>query len=73
MDEKKQHKGYVRGGGVANIITDPETRKRVAENTPFFKMFWQTPDDPSFTLLQIELERIEYMTPQGTDVFRFTL
>ncbi len=73
MDEKMQHKGYLRGASVAHIISDPEIRKHVAENTPFSKTFWQTPEDPGFTLLQIEIKNIEYMKPQGTEVFRFSL
>lgn len=68
-----EYNGYIRGAGIANIIQDIETKKHVANNTPFFEKFWESADDPSFALLEIVIKEIEYLRPGEFSVERFLL
>jgi len=68
-----EHSGYIRGAGSANVIEDKETKKLLADNIPFFKEFWKTPDDPNFALLEIIIKGIEYLKPGEFSVERFSL
>lgn len=63
MLEGDKYKGYIRGGGMVNIIEDIETKKMIADNTPFFKEYWKSADDPGFTLLEIVIKEVEYLKP----------
>jgi uncharacterized pyridoxamine 5'-phosphate oxidase family protein len=65
--------GYVRCTGHAEIVGDATTRKLIADNTPFFKTFWKTIDDPRYTLLQIHAEDVEYLRPGTLKVERFSV
>jgi general stress protein 26 len=55
--------GYVRFSARAKIITDPKTRKQIAQATSFFGNYFKGPDDPKFALLQIVPVKIKYMKP----------
>ncbi len=68
-----EYNGYIRGGGLANIIEDSKIRKSVADNTPFFKEYWESPDDPNFALLEIIVREIEYLKPEGFLAERFSV
>ena len=65
--------GYVRLAGRAKIVTDAATRERVSSHTEFFKDYWSGPDDPSFTLLHIVPEAVEYMRPGEMEPHMFDL
>jgi len=65
--------GYIRGSGEANIVQDKDTKKLLADNTPFFKNFWKDADDPNYTLLEIVIKNVEYLKPGVFDVSRFTV
>lgn len=65
--------GYIRGSGIADIVEDAATRKLLADNMPYFKYFWKSPDDPRFTLLHIIIQRVEYMEPGKITVKRFSV
>jgi uncharacterized pyridoxamine 5'-phosphate oxidase family protein len=55
--------GYVRVAGVADVVTDPKTRRTIGEQIPFLKDYWGTPDDPSFCLIRITRVEVEYLRP----------
>lgn len=71
--EEGENRGYVRAAGFAKIIRDRETRGKVAKHCDFFNEFWKSPDDPSYTLLELELNEIEYLRPNEIAVKRFKL
>ncbi|MBA7699791.1 hypothetical protein ES703_108494 [subsurface metagenome] len=73
MFKEGEYNGYIRGGGLANIIEDSKIRKSVADNTPFFKEYWESAEDPSFTLLEIVIKEIEYIRPEEFEVERLSL
>jgi uncharacterized pyridoxamine 5'-phosphate oxidase family protein len=68
-----ENSGYVRCMGQAEIVSDVATRKLVAENTPFFKTFWQDTNDPGYALLRIHAKDIEYLRPGAFKVETFSL
>ena len=68
-----ENSGYIRGGGEAEIISDAETRKMIADNTPFFKTFWKDTDDPGYALLRIHAREIEYLKPGGMKAERLSV
>jgi uncharacterized pyridoxamine 5'-phosphate oxidase family protein len=65
--------GYVRAAGTAEIVEDMGTKSSVAERCPFFKQFWETPEDPTYTLIQLHAKEIEYMKPGQMMSEKFTL
>jgi uncharacterized pyridoxamine 5'-phosphate oxidase family protein len=73
MFKEGEYNGYIRGGGIAVIIDDIETKKMIAGSIPFFKEYWKSVDDPSFALLEIVIKEIEYLRPGELYVKRFSL
>jgi len=67
------HYGYIRATASAKIITDKETKTRVAEQCDFFSNHWKSFDDPSYTLLELQLNEIEYLRPKESAVKKFKL
>ncbi len=68
-----ENSGYVRCKGKAEIVKDTETRKLIADNTPFFKQFWKDTDDPGYALLRIHTRDIEYLKPGSLKADRFSI
>jgi uncharacterized pyridoxamine 5'-phosphate oxidase family protein len=62
--ERDDRHGYVRLAGTAEIVTDPETRTRIAAAFPFFDTFWDRPDDPRYTLIRVIPTEILYLRPE---------
>ena len=67
------YSGYIRGSGNAEIVSDVATRKRIAENTPFFKEFWKDTNDPGYALVRIHPRDIEFLKPGELKVERFSV
>ncbi|MGB3479491.1 MAG: pyridoxamine 5'-phosphate oxidase family protein [bacterium] len=61
--EEEKKSGYIRATSEALIVHDNETRKLLAENMPYFRTFWKSPDDPNYTLLEFVVKEIEYLKP----------
>lgn len=61
--EKEENTGYVRFSGIAKIIQDQKIKEKIAKNVDYFDNYWKSTDDPTFTLLEIVVEQIEYMEP----------
>jgi len=55
--------GYVRVAGKGEIVTDHETKKKLAEHIDYFDKHWTDVDDPNFTLLLIVPSEVEYLPP----------
>lgn len=61
--KKGEHSGYVRASGRAEIVLDKETRMKIAERCEYYKKYWDDLDDPTYTLLEIKIEELEYLKP----------
>ncbi|MDH4211138.1 MAG: pyridoxamine 5'-phosphate oxidase family protein [candidate division WOR-3 bacterium] len=68
-----ENSGYVRCKGTAEIVKDTDTRKLLADNTPFFKQFWKDTDDPGYALLRIHTRDIEYLKPGSLKTEHFSV
>jgi uncharacterized pyridoxamine 5'-phosphate oxidase family protein len=53
----------IRAVGRAKIIDDTKTKKDVSTAISWFKFFWNSPDDPAYTLFQLDLEKIFFNNP----------
>jgi len=73
MFKKDKSNGYIRGAGIAKIIQDIKIKKLLADNIPFFKDYWETPDDPNFALVELVIKEIEYLQPEEFLSKRFSL
>lgn len=64
MDIKKdKHTGSARFTGKAEIVKSMDIKKSIAARVDYFKEYWDTPEDPNFTLLRMDFKEIEYMRP----------
>ena len=64
-----ENEGYIRGAGKARIIEEKEMKDSIALRCEYFSNHWKGLNDPNYTLLEIEMEEIEYMEPGGGSVF----
>lgn len=71
--QEEKNSGYIRGAGKCKIIKDKNVKDKMAEKIPYFNDYWETPDDPTFGLLKIELNEIEYLKPGTMIAEKFTL
>lgn len=71
--KEESKEGYIRGTGWTKIVGDKEQRKNIAQHCDFFPEFWEGPDDPHFTLIEVFLEEIEYLKPDETMACRLRL
>ncbi len=71
--EEGKNRGYIRATGLAKITRDRETKVKVAKHCNFFSEFWKSPDDPNYTLLELELGEIEYLKPNEIKTRKFKL
>jgi len=63
--------GYVRVAGKGEIVTDHETKKKLAEHIDYFDKYWTDVDDPNFTLLLIVPSEVEYLPPGVMEAEKF--
>lgn len=71
MLEKEDEGGTLRCSGAAAIVTDMETKRRMSLRIPFFGQYWDTPEDPTFCLVELLVEEAEYMRPGEMTALRF--
>ncbi len=61
--KKGENSGYVRANGIAKITQDQKIKEQMANRCDYFDQHWKGPNDPNYTLLEFEIEEIEYMEP----------
>ncbi len=69
LTESKKDLGSIRGNGKAIIITDKKIRKKLSEKIPFFKAYWESPDDDDFTLIKLEIENFMFHDPDDKQFY----
>ncbi|MGA1820948.1 MAG: pyridoxamine 5'-phosphate oxidase family protein [Thermoplasmatota archaeon] len=55
--------GYIRMDGIVDIVGDMKLKKKVADHVSYFKEYWDTPEDPTYALLEFRMRNMEYMKP----------
>jgi uncharacterized pyridoxamine 5'-phosphate oxidase family protein len=63
----------VRATGNLEIIENMAVKAELAEQMPFFSMFWKTPEDPGYTLMRLDLKRIQVLFPYKNEMAAFDL
>ena len=61
--EKGENTGYFRFIGKAVSVQDMAVKTSISERVDYFSAYWKTPEDPSYILLEIEMESVEHMRP----------
>ncbi|MBT3754748.1 MAG: pyridoxamine 5'-phosphate oxidase family protein [Candidatus Cloacimonetes bacterium] len=69
LTEGKNDFGSIRGNGKAIIVTDKEIRKKLSEEIPFFKAYWESPDDDDFTLFKLEISQFMFHDPDDKQFY----
>jgi uncharacterized pyridoxamine 5'-phosphate oxidase family protein len=54
----KERTGCLRATAEARIVGDQQTRSDVASTIPWFTGYWESPADPNFTLIRLDLKKI---------------
>ena len=67
--EDKNDLGSIRGSGEAILITNSKTRRLLSEQIPFFKNYWESPDDDDFTLIKLEISQFMFHDPDSKQFY----
>lgn len=71
--EEQKKQGYIRAAGMAKIIQDKKIKEKIAKNCDFFSSYFKSPDDPNYTLIEMQLADIEYLRPDEMYAQKFSL
>ena len=63
MLESEEGMGTMRCGGRASVVSDVDTKAMMAQRIPFFNQYWDSHQDPSFGLIQLLVDEVEFMRP----------
>jgi general stress protein 26 len=58
--------GSLRAECTTRVVEAPRVRKEVYDRVSFLKQFWETPDDPSYVLIELKPSAYQYMKPGTT-------
>jgi uncharacterized pyridoxamine 5'-phosphate oxidase family protein len=61
--EKGESKGTLRAECSAKIVMDKGVKADVYNKVAFLKEFWKSPEDPGYTLVELQPSAFEYMKP----------
>ena len=68
-----EYSGYIRASGKARIVKDGKTKAKLVAQCPFFKEYWNGPDDKSFALVELVANEVEYLKPGEMYPARYAL
>lgn len=60
---KGETHGFLRGRGNVQIITDRDIKNELIQAIPFFKAYWNSVDDPAYTLIKFKLSSLFISDP----------
>jgi uncharacterized pyridoxamine 5'-phosphate oxidase family protein len=67
LDKVGDSTGYARFRGIARPQDDPAIRREVGDACGFLYKYFDSPDDPDFTLLWMDITSAEVMRPGRTE------
>ena len=73
MVKKGDGQGCVRGIGLAKIVKDKEQKEKIAKQCSFFGDFWESPNDPDYTLIELSINEFEYLKPNEINISKFKI
>jgi general stress protein 26 len=68
--EKGERKGTIRAKCVAQIVKNKAVKIAVFNNISFAKEFWESPEDPNYTVIRLKPASFEYMKPGSIEAIR---
>jgi general stress protein 26 len=71
--EKGERKGTIRVECLTRIVQDRNTKADIYNNIPFAEEFWESPEDPNYTVVALEPKSIEYMKPGSIEATEIKL
>ena len=63
--------GSIRASGRIKLIEDLEVKKELSGVISFFNAFWKSYDEPNFSLLQLDIEKIEIHNPYDKKFYSY--
>ena len=63
--------GYIRVDGSIDIVNDEEMKRQIADQTSYFNEYWSSPEDPNYTLLEFNMNNVEFLKPGDTYAKKF--
>jgi uncharacterized pyridoxamine 5'-phosphate oxidase family protein len=73
MLEREERKGTIRAECEARIVENKDIKADVYNNISFAKEFWESPEDPNYTLIRLQPEAFEYMKPGSIQAVKIKL
>lgn len=70
MFGRKGSRGTIRAECIATFIMDKKTKANVFDNVPLFHEFWETPEDPSYVLIELKPFGFEYYQPGNKEAIQ---
>ncbi len=71
--EKDERKGTIRVECAAKIVENKNVKTDVYNNISFAKEFWRSPEDPSYTVIELKPISFEYMKPGSFQAVKMKL
>jgi len=69
----KERTGCLRATADASIVEDQGTRRDVASVIPWFTGYWESSEDPNFTLIKLDLKKILFDHHETSSKFTIEL
>ncbi len=73
LTEGAKDLGSIRGNGKVLIITDPPIRKKLSKEIPFFKAYWESPNDNDFTLFKLDISKFMFHDPDDKQFYSISM
>ncbi|MGD8565607.1 MAG: pyridoxamine 5'-phosphate oxidase family protein [Candidatus Bathyarchaeota archaeon] len=71
--EKDERKGTLRAECIAQIIEDKDIKTDVFNNISFAKEFWNSSNDPTYTVIKLKPISFEYMKPETIEAVKIRI
>jgi len=68
--EEGERKGTIRTECIARIVKDKKVKADVFSSLSFAEEFWERPEDPSYTVIELKPLGFEYMKPESIEAIR---
>ena len=70
---EREDMSTIRGRGKASIEENLEIKKELADFISWFSGYWDSYEDPNFTLIRLDLEKIEVQVPKERIFYTFNI
>jgi len=71
--EKGDRKGTIRAECIAQIVEDKSVKGNVFNNLSFAREFWESSEDPNYTVIKLKPISSDYMKPESIEAVKIKL